>query len=146
MPNPNGRCCRTFLRSMGEPERIASNFVAVISHCQCRLQLKLWCSDLGWSRQDEPESRDQRGATPFKERSRRTVSNVIEPIQTRDILDRAVVSWVGTAAGPSVEMSGDALVDDPQGELHPVPKNRVRCFMEQEVRHGEKAVYAGVQA
>jgi hypothetical protein len=24
--------------------------------------------------------------------------------------------------------------------------HRVRCFMEQEVRHGEKAVYAGVQA
>ena len=25
-------------------------------------------------------------------------------------------------------------------------RHRVRCFMEQEVRHGEKAVYAGVQA
>lgn len=50
----------------------------------------------------------------FKERSRRTVSNVIEPTQTMDIVDRAVVSWVGTAAGTSVEMSGDALVDDSQ--------------------------------
>lgn len=50
----------------------------------------------------------------FKERSRRTVSNVIEPIQTMDIVDRAVVSWVGTAAGTSVEMIGDALVDDSQ--------------------------------
>lgn len=114
MPNPNERCCRTFLRSMGEPERIASNFVAVISHSQCRLQLKLWCSDLGWSRHDELESRGQRGATPFKERSRRKASNVIEPIQTMDILDRAVVSWVGTAAATSVEMIGDALVDDSQ--------------------------------
>ena len=25
-------------------------------------------------------------------------------------------------------------------------RHQVRCFMEQEVRHGEKAVYAGVQA
>jgi len=25
-------------------------------------------------------------------------------------------------------------------------RHRVRCFMEQEVRHGEKTVYAGVQA
>lgn len=30
----------------------------------------------------------------FEERSRRTVSNVVEPIQTMDILDRAVVSWM----------------------------------------------------
>lgn len=39
---------------------------------------------------------------------------VIEHFQTMDILDRAVVSWVGTAAGTSVEMIGDALVDDSQ--------------------------------
>lgn len=31
-----------------------------------------------------------------------------------DILDRAVVSWVGTAAATSIEMIGDALVDDSQ--------------------------------
>ena len=28
-------------------------------------------------------------------------------------------------------------------ELNPVPKHRVRCFMEQEVCHGETAVYPG---
>lgn len=37
-----------------------------------------------------------------------------EIIHTMDILNRAVVSRVGTAAGTSVEMIGDALVDDSQ--------------------------------
>src|ERR1700738_984916 len=35
------------------------------------------------------------------------------------------------------------FIEIPSAELHPVPKTPVRCFMEQEVRHGEKAVYAG---
>lgn len=102
MPNPNESCCRTFLRSIGEPERTAPDFVAVISHSQCRLQLKLWCSDLDGSRHDEleaPSSGPTWRHSFFKERSRRTASNVIEPILTMDILDRAVVSWVGTLAG-----------------------------------------------
>ena len=37
-------------------------------------------------------------------------------------------------------------VDDLEVSCTRFRRHRVRCFMEQEVRHGEKAVYAGVQA
>ena len=85
---------------------------------------------------------------PYQVRNQKEYFDDIQDVKvTKDMLDLAkhIVTQKTSSFDPEKfeDHYEEALVELSCTRFR---RHRVRCFMEQEVRHGEKAVYAGVQA